>query len=133
METAKVNDLMAQPVIVAERHQTVEHVRGVLEANLFHALPVVNSDGEPIGVISSLDLARTGLKAGQPIGDLMSEKVYTVPRYENVAIAARVMRNHKLHHLVVTEEKKVRRHALVVRSHEARRGAPLGAEESADA
>jgi CBS domain-containing protein len=38
---------------------------------------------------------------------VMTEGVYTVPKYDDVSIAARVMRNHKIHRVVVTHEKKV--------------------------
>ena len=41
------------------------------------------------------------------ISRIVDPKVYTVPRYDGVHIAARIMRNHKIHHLVVTEEKKI--------------------------
>ena len=37
----------------------------------------------------------------------MTEKVYTIPEYEDVSVAARMMRNHKIHHLIVTQEQKV--------------------------
>ena len=37
----------------------------------------------------------------------MTTPVYTVPRYEGPHIAARVMKNHRIHHVVVTHEKKV--------------------------
>ena len=42
-----------------------------------------------------------------PISQFMSTDVYTVPRYDQPHIAARVMRNHHLHHVVVTEDKLV--------------------------
>ena len=37
----------------------------------------------------------------------MSTKVYSVPQYDDVHIAARVMRNHHIHHVVVTHEQAV--------------------------
>ena len=37
----------------------------------------------------------------------MSEPVFTVPRYGQPHLAARIMRNHHIHHVVVTEGKKV--------------------------
>jgi CBS domain-containing protein len=37
----------------------------------------------------------------------MNTKVYTIPEYNDVHHAARLMRNHKVHHVVVTKEKKV--------------------------
>jgi signal-transduction protein with cAMP-binding, CBS, and nucleotidyltransferase domain len=37
----------------------------------------------------------------------MTEKVYSVPEYDDVSTAARVMRNKKIHRVVVTRERKV--------------------------
>lgn len=37
----------------------------------------------------------------------MSDKVYTIPQYNDVHQAARLMRNHHIHHVVVTHEKVV--------------------------
>lgn len=102
----KVSDLMSKSVVTAAPHQSTEHVRQLLENNAISSVPVVDSDGQPVGVVSATDLAQD-LKAGSPISAIMTEKVYVVPQYEDVSIAARVMRNHKIHHVVVTHEKKV--------------------------
>jgi CBS domain-containing protein len=102
----KVNELMTASVVTAQPHMSVEHVRGLLENNRISSLPVVDTDGRPVGVVSATDLAKD-LKAGSPVNKLMSEKVYTVPKYDDVSIAARVMRNHKIHHVVVTHEQAV--------------------------
>lgn len=103
---AKIHDLMSASVVTAEPHQTVEHVRAMLARNLIGSVPVVDPDGHPVGVISATDLAHD-LKAGSHISEIMSNKVYTVPQYDDVSIAARVMRNHHIHHVVVTNEGKV--------------------------
>ena len=102
----KVNELMAASVITAQPHQTVEHVRKLLDSNKISAVPVVDSEDTPVGIISSTDLAKD-LRAGTPISSIMTEKVYTVPQYDDVSTAARVMRNHKIHRVVVTHEQKV--------------------------
>jgi len=102
----KINELMTESVIVAEPHQSVEHVRKVLQNNKIGAVPVVNTDKQPIGIVSATDLSHE-LKAGAPINSIMTEKVYTVPRYGDVSIAARVMRNHGIHRVVVTDEQQV--------------------------
>jgi len=102
----KVEELMTRSVITAKPHQSVEHVRSMLEKNSISAVPVVDSDGHPIGIVSSTDLVRE-LKPGSPISQVMTEKVYTVPQYDDTSIAARVMRNHKIHRVVVTHEKQV--------------------------
>ena len=104
--SVKVEDLMTKSVITAQPHQSVEHVRNMLERNSISSVPVVDSDGHPIGVVSSTDLVQE-LKPAAPISQIMTEKVYTVPQYDDTSIAARVMRNHKIHHVVVTHEQKV--------------------------
>ena len=102
----KVHDLMTASVVTAQPHQSVQHVRDMLENNHIGLAPVVDTEGHPVGVISVTDLAHD-LKAGSPIKSIMTEKVYTVPQYDDVSIAARIMRNHKIHHVIVTHEQKV--------------------------
>ena len=102
-------DVAAMLQLVVRRfvkHATVEHVRGLLERNRIGAIPVVDSEGEAVGIVSATDLA-ADLKPASPISQIMTEKVYTVTQYDDVSIAARVMRNHKIHRVVVTHEKKV--------------------------
>ena len=102
----KVEELMTKSVVTAQPHQSVEHVRNMLERNSISSVPVVDSDGHPIGIVSSTDLVQE-LKPAAPISQIMTQKVYTVPQYDDTSIAARVMRNHKIHHVVVTHEQKV--------------------------
>lgn len=104
--SVKVNALMAEQVVTAQPHHTVEHVRKILERNHIHAVPVVDSEGKPVGIVSSTDLLGDA-KNGTPVSQLMTEVVLTVPLYEEVHIAARVMRNHQIHRVVVTHEQKV--------------------------
>jgi predicted transcriptional regulator len=102
----KIGDLMTHSVVVAEPHQSVEHVRNMLEHNSISAVPVVDSEGHPVGIVSQTDLSHD-LKSGTPISKVMTEKVYTVPQYDDTHIAARIMRNHHIHRVVVTHEQKV--------------------------
>lgn len=105
--TVKVSDLMAQQVVTAEPHQTVAHVRRMIERNRIHSVPVLDNEGRPVGIVSLTDLNDGSLKDGTPVGNVMTDRVYTVPLYESVAIAARVMRNHQIHRVVVTHEGRV--------------------------
>ena len=102
----KVNDLMTESVVTAEPHQSIEHVRKMLDNNRISAVPVVDTDRRPVGIVSATDLSQD-LKPGAPISSIMTEKVYTVPRYDDVSIAARVMRNHGIHRVVVTHDQQV--------------------------
>jgi CBS domain-containing protein len=102
----KVEDLMRSRVITAQPHHTVEHVRGLLARNKITAVPIVDSDNRPVGIASAKDVL-AARSATAPISKVMTPKVYTVPRYEDVSIAARVMRNHDIHRVIVTDEDKV--------------------------
>ncbi len=102
----KVHELMAESVVTTEPHASVEHVRKILAKNKIGAIPVVDSIGHPVGIVSATDLA-ADLPLGSPIKTVMTEKVYSVPQYDDVSIAARVMRNHKIHRVVVTHEQRV--------------------------
>lgn len=102
----KVDDLMVQSVMTVTAHQTVEHVRALMSKHKVHALPVVDPDGKPTGILTSSDLL-DDLAPSKPVGQLMTRKVFTVPQYEDPAIAARIMRNHRIHHVIVTDEGKV--------------------------
>lgn len=101
-----VDDLMTQAVVTIDRNTSIDEARRLLEEHGIGAVPVVDQIGQPIGIVSATDLVRDALP-GAPIGSVMTEHVYTVARYDDVSIAARVMRNHKVHRVVVTHEKKV--------------------------
>ena len=102
----KVSELMTESVVTTRPHKSIEHVRAILERNELSAVPVVDSDQQPVGIVSATDLL-PNLKPNSPISSIMTEKVYTVPKYDDVSTAARVMRNHKIHRVVVTHEQRV--------------------------
>lgn len=102
----KIRDLMTESVVAAQPHQSVDHVRKMLKKNKVHAVPVVASDQTVVGIVSTADLA-SDLKPGTPIKHVMTDRVFTIPAYNNVNKAARLMRSHRLHHVVVTHEKKL--------------------------
>ena len=102
----KISDLMAKRVVTAAPHHKVGHLRDIMARNRFHAIPVVGTNGDPVGIVTTADLARR-VKDESPVSRIMSKDVTVVPAYNNVEIAARIMRKHKIHHVVVTHEKKV--------------------------
>ena len=104
--SVKIADLMAKRVISAQPHHSIDHVRGIMERNRIHALPILGPEGEARGIVTTADAARK-LKGESPVKRVMSERVYCVPAYNDVSTAARIMRKQKIHHVVVTHEKKV--------------------------
>ena len=102
----KIADLMAKRVITAQPHHSIEHVRGLMQRNRIHSVPVVGPENVALGIVTSADLA-ADLKAATPVQHVMSGPVHSVPAYNDVSVAARIMRKNKVHHVVVTHEKRV--------------------------
>ncbi len=103
---AKVHDVMKEGVMTTTPSQTIGHVRQVMTKHKIGCMPVVGPEDEPVGVITRSDLLRDHAD-GTPVSKVMPRKVYTVPQYADVSVAARIMRNQHIHHVVVTHEKKV--------------------------
>ena len=99
----KIADLMAKQVITSQPHHSIDHVRKIMQRNRISAVPIVNDENEPLGIITSRDLGR-GLKGATPVGSILQSHVFQVPAYNDISIAAKVMLKHKIHHLVVTHE-----------------------------
>lgn len=99
---ATVGDVMTSPVMTVTKHQSAAHLAELMRTHHVSALPVVGPDREPLGMVTASDLLDRHAD-GTPASELMSEPVYTVPVNEGPHVAARIMRNHHLHHVAVTE------------------------------
>ena len=104
--TLKIADLMAKRVVTSTPHQTVGHVRDMMLRNKVHSIPIVGPENEPLGIVTTTDLARR-VKDTSPVSRIMTRDIVVVPAYNDVSVAARVMRKNKIHHVIVTHEKKV--------------------------
>ena len=102
----KIEDLMNPKVMVAQPHQTFGHVKKVMQQHGISCLPVAGHEGEPVGIVTATDLLDDHAD-GLPISKFMSKNVFTVPVYGDPSLAARIMRNHHIHHVVVTHEKEI--------------------------
>lgn len=102
----KIADLMVQNVVTTQPHKTIGHVKEMMRNNSISCVPVVNTENEPIGIVTTNDF-KLNLSDTSPVSQLLSGHVYSVPAYNDVSVAAKVMRKHKFHHLVVTHEKEI--------------------------
>ncbi|MEM8891280.1 MAG: CBS domain-containing protein [Bacteroidota bacterium] len=103
----KIADLMVKNVVTTQAHKSIGHLRGIMQNNRISSVPVVNSENEPIGIVTSNDLSRPDLNDASPVSTLLSGHVYKVPAYNDISIAAKVMRKHKFHHLLVMHEQEL--------------------------
>ena len=101
-----VDDLMVAKVMTTTPHQTAGHVREVMREHSVSCIPVVDGDDQPVGIVTATDLLND-FPDNKPLSQIIGDKVFTVPRYGDPSLAARIMRNHRIHHVIVTEEKKV--------------------------
>lgn len=104
--SVKVSDLMQTPVFTLQRHHTVARARKLMQEHAISAIPIVGTDDELLGIVSKTDLI-ADLKDATPLSQIMSPHAWSVPQYNDISAAARVMRKHSVHHVVVTHEKKV--------------------------
>lgn len=102
----KVQDLMVKSVITTMPHKTVGHAQSIMANNKIKSIPIVDGEMNVKGILTSTDIL-SGISITTPVSQVMTKDVYTIPVYADVHIAARVMRNHKINHLVVTDEKKI--------------------------
>jgi CBS domain-containing protein len=102
----KIADIMRSPVMHATPHQTASHVRAVMTEHHVSAMPVVGPDDEPLGMVTASDLL-VEHPDGTPVSTFMAAPVITVPPYEQPHVAARIMRNHRTHHVIVAEHDRV--------------------------
>jgi CBS domain-containing protein len=101
-----VADLMHAPVMTVTKHQSAGHVRQLLREHAVSALAVVGPDHEPLGIVTATDLLADPAD-GAPVSTLMTPAPYTVPPTDGPHVAARIMRNHHLHHVLVVDHGRV--------------------------
>lgn len=126
----RVHELMNPNVVCARPGMTLREVARLLTRRRVSGAPVVDDRGRILGIVTQNDLTRalsrriatgdagrfyTSLDeyrdlgrlpaspATTPVEEVMRRRVYTVPRDAGVAIAAHIMRERRVHRLLVTE------------------------------
>ncbi len=99
---AKVGELMVREVVVAAPDDAIGEIRDRMRRLEIHAIPIVDDQRRPIGILTSSDLVET-FASTMPASRIMTTNIQTVSADTPAHIAARTMRNHRLHHLLVTE------------------------------
>lgn len=102
----KIADLMSKNVITTRPHKSIAHVKDIMRKNKISSVPVIDENNVPVGIVTSNDF-RMNIKDNSPVSKLLFSHVYQVPAYNDVSVAAKIMRKHKIHHVVVTHEKEI--------------------------
>lgn len=100
-----VADLMTPLVISVQRGTTFKEIARLLSESGVTAVPVVDEEGRPIGVVSEADLLRDSTAgAARNAAALMSHPAITAEPRWNVVRAARVMEENKVKRLPVVDD-----------------------------
>ena len=110
----RVADVMTIDPVTVAAQASIEAAERLLRLNRITGLPVLDTDGELIGVISQTDLLLAGRPSivaalrnrpsGLRVGELMSSPALTVPLEASLGEAARRMRDARVHRLVAVDD-----------------------------
>lgn len=104
----KIKNLMKSPLVTTTKNATIDYVRELMERKKIQAVPIVKDTNslEIIGIITSSDLR--GIGDGKSlVADYMSNDTYRVDIESDPEIAARIMLEEGVHHLLVERENQV--------------------------
>jgi CBS domain-containing protein len=110
----RVADVMTIDPVTVAAQASIEAAERLLRLNRITGLPVLDTDGDLIGVISQTDLLLAGRPSivaalrnrpsGLRVGELMSSPALTVPLEASLGEAARRMRDARVHRLVAVDD-----------------------------
>ncbi len=109
MKNVLVKDFMKSPVSTCVLGSDVGKVRDLMRLKGFGAVPIVEVKGDLIlmrGIVTNTDLMGA-FDDNVPIEQVMNHSVYVVGPEETAREAAKLMMQHKIHHLIVIEETRI--------------------------
>lgn len=104
----KIKNLMKSPLVTTVKTATIDYVRELMERKRIQAVPIVKDKDNLaiIGIITSSDLR--GISDGSAIvADYMTNDTHQVDIDADPEIAARIMLEEGVHHLLVEENNQV--------------------------
>jgi CBS domain-containing protein len=96
-----IAEVMTRDVACVRDDVSVESLQALLRDRAIGAVPVVDGDGFPIGVVSKSDLVRERDELDFTVADLMSRVAYTLREDDPLSRAAAVMAVEHVHHLPI--------------------------------
>jgi CBS domain-containing protein len=109
----RVTDIMSRPVVCVHPDTTVRDATALLVDNAFAALPVVDSAGRPVGIVTEADLLRgtvrdarygcNGTVRGTPVAEVMTAPVVAVSAGATLPELREMMLNRRMRCIPVVD------------------------------
>lgn len=107
----RIGQIMRKSVWTVLENDTVEQVEELMSRHQLSSVPVVDDRGGIFGIISSSDLLRFRERRGNPQAmrawELCTFRPIEVSASTTATEVAQLMIKHRIHHVVVTENRKV--------------------------
>lgn len=109
--TIYASDIMVKDVITVAETTSLKEVARILAENKITGAPVVNAEGDLVGVISESDIVRKtnniGAWSPNQAGQIMTKPAVTVTPTETLQRVCEMMHNRRIHRVVVAEGKQI--------------------------
>ena len=107
-----IKDILNQKVITTTKTQSLSEAMRILIDNRISCLPVVESDGKLIGIVSDKDIFRkvhetSGAYLNVSVGDCMSTDLIIGVPEDEVAYIAGVMTENRIRHVPICDKDKM--------------------------
>jgi len=106
-----ISHMMTKSLHTADTEDTVERVEELLDTHHLHSVPVVDSKGVIFGIISAVDLLHFHSMRKNPKAlrawEICTYKPIEVGPDTPVIEVARLMVKHRIHHVVVTQNRSI--------------------------
>lgn len=99
-----VSDVMTRNVITIKEDQTRENAARLLTQHRISGLPVVNDDGQVVGVVTEYDVIA---KDGKSVGDIMTRGIISVTPDTDLDAASYILVNERIRRLPVLDQGKL--------------------------
>lgn len=96
-----IGEVMTGDVVTLGPSDTIDRVRDLMQIHGISCVPVVDQ-GRLCGIVTATDVVEEW-PAEQAVGGVMSDEVRVVPADTSITHAARIMQEHRIHHLVVAD------------------------------
>jgi CBS domain-containing membrane protein len=117
----RVRDIMTEQVVVVDHGDTLKVVDDIMKWKHVRHLPVVDAEGELVGLVTHRDLLRACVSSiadisrkeqdtllrGIPVRQIMRTEMYTVEPDSDVREAAQMMLDHKIGCVLVVEGRRL--------------------------